>query len=97
MHEVTQGTADRSYGIHVAKLAGLPPIVTTRATQILKTLESKGTPQKALKNLPLFDRKASTKPKRSQVEKMLSDIDPDSLSPRDALEKLYMLKKALSN
>ncbi len=106
MHEVADGTADRSYGIHVAKLAGLPPQVIARAEEVLKTIEttktSGGKPMKAA-DLPLFtaplaiNKSAMSPPpqKSSAVEDALKDIDPDALSPKDALEALYKLKSIL--
>src|SRR5436305_5444651 len=102
LHEVAAGTADRSYGIHVAKLAGLPAAVTSRAEEVLQILE-KGEQGGALArladDLPLF-RAARPMPaapelKPSALEDMLRDIRPDELSPRDALELLYRLKSLL--
>ncbi len=102
LHEVTDGTADRSYGIHVAKLAGLPPQVIARAEEVLKTIEgmkASGKPMKAATaDLPLFTAApAMSAPpqKSSAVEDALKDIDPDALTPRDALETLYRLKELL--
>ncbi len=90
LHEVAPGTADRSYGIHVAKLAGLPSGVIRRAEEVLKTIEN---PQKGL---PLFS-VAPPLPvvKVSAAEEALQKIDPDTLSPKEALEALYRLKAAL--
>jgi DNA mismatch repair protein MutS len=93
LHEVATGTADRSYGIHVAKLAGLPPAVIGRAEEVLKTLETGKTAKKISADLPLFSVAPKEPPKPSAVETALKDIDPDSLSPREALEALYALKK----
>ncbi len=100
LHEVIDGAADRSYGIHVAKLAGLPKAVLKRADQVLHNLElqDKGMSAKDVAaELPLF---AFVKEK---VEETISSpaldelaiINPDDLSPREALEKLYELKKLL--
>jgi DNA mismatch repair protein MutS len=101
LHEVAAGTADRSYGIHVAKLAGLPAGVTSRAEEVLQILE-KGEQGGALArladDLPLFRaaRPLTTpEPKPSALEDMLRDIRPDELSPRDALELLYRLRSLL--
>jgi DNA mismatch repair protein MutS len=102
-HEVAPGTADRSYGIHVAKLAGLPAEVTTRAEEILQILE-KGEEGGALArladDLPLFRaaRHAPTAPEArpSPLEDLLRDVRPDELSPREALELLYRLKTLLT-
>jgi DNA mismatch repair protein MutS len=99
LHEVAPGTADRSYGIHVAKLAGLPPAVLQRAEEVLKTLENpaQGKTAKTLgTDLPLFSvmpKEAPAKP--SEVEDALKKIDPDALSPKEALEALYALKEKL--
>lgn len=95
LHEVTKGTADRSYGIHVAKLAGLPAPVIARASQVLKTLETKESRSvnQSVSSLPLFD-VAPAKPKISKVEEALQTINPDDLSPKEALDALYTLKKA---
>ncbi len=92
------GAADRSYGIHVGQLAGLPPAVVSRAEQVLETLES-GEQASALTrladDLPLF---AAAPPpraaaaKRSPVDEVLAEIHPDELTPREALEWIYRLK-----
>jgi DNA mismatch repair protein MutS len=101
LHEVAPGAADRSYGIHVAKLAGLPQPVIARATAVLETLE-KGEQSGALarlaEDLPLFSlarRPEAAAPKQSAVETALAALHPDELSPRDALEALYRLKGLL--
>lgn len=98
LHEVINGAADRSYGIHVAKLAGLPQVVLKRAGQVLDSLEH-GNKQKHMTalvdDLPLFANLQSeeTKNKPSEVEEMLKRITPDDLTPKEALEELYRLKK----
>jgi DNA mismatch repair protein MutS len=98
LHEVGPGTADRSYGIHVAKLAGLPKSVTTRAEEVLEALE-KGEQGGALArladDLPLFSaarRRAEPAPRESAVEALLREVQPDELTPREALDLLYRLK-----
>jgi DNA mismatch repair protein MutS len=98
LHEVGPGTADRSYGIHVAKLAGLPKAVTARAEEVLSVLE-KGEQGGALArladDLPLFSaarRRAEPPPAESAVEALLRDTRPDELTPREALDLLYRLK-----
>ncbi len=106
LHEVGTGAADRSYGIQVAKLAGLPEAVITRATEVLRALESsegeKSSPAtKLADDLPLFaaSRPASVGTKNNEpslVEAALGDIRPDELSPRQALEALYRLRKILT-
>ncbi len=99
LHEVVEGVAHRSYGTHVAKLAGLPDIVVQRAKSVLKELEE-GENSLAIKSLaeelPLFSNIASesisvTK-NGGKLEEYLSEIIPDNLSPRAALEIVYELK-----
>jgi DNA mismatch repair protein MutS len=101
LHEVLPGAADRSYGIQVAKLAGLPPAVVTRAQEILRLLEAsdRRTPVETLiADLPLFSHAAQNIPPATSsspadpLRETLSAIDPDALSPREALEALYKLK-----
>jgi DNA mismatch repair protein MutS len=98
LHEVGPGTADRSYGIHVAKLAGLPKAVTARAEEVLSVLE-KGEQGGALArladDLPLFSaarRRTEPPPQASPAEALLRDTRPDELTPRDALDLVYRLK-----
>jgi len=99
LHEVAPGAADRSYGIHVAELAGLPPAVTARAGQVLDGLEE-GRKAQALSrladDLPLFSSVAepAAEAKNPALE-LLETVDPDRLSPKEALELLYKLKAAL--
>ncbi len=96
LHAVGAGAADRSYGIHVARLAGLPAAVIARAEAVLKTLEKgehTATVTKLADDLPLFTTKAPEPPQASVLETRLKDIQPDSLSPREALDILYELKK----
>ncbi|WP_303982548.1 DNA mismatch repair protein MutS [Dongia mobilis] len=101
LHEIGPGAADRSYGIHVAKLAGLPAAAIRRAEEVLSTLE-KGDQASALSrltdDLPLFSVQAPAAPslKGSAVEASLKAINPDELSPREALEQLYKLRGLLS-
>ncbi len=96
LHEVTPGVADRSYGIQVAKLAGLPPAVIERARVVLAELEAlnRGSPaQKLADDLPLFSAaRPQLKPKKSGLEDALDAVDPDALTPREALDALYKLK-----
>ncbi|SEM50392.1 DNA mismatch repair protein MutS [Gemmobacter aquatilis] len=104
LHEVKKGAADRSYGVQVARLAGLPPAVIDRAKVVLEALEAgerQGTRQKALiDDLPLFraappaPSKVVTKP--SAVEARLRDIQPDELTPMQALKLIYEMKQALA-
>ncbi|HVV28158.1 MAG TPA: DNA mismatch repair protein MutS [Rhizomicrobium sp.] len=98
LHEVVAGTADRSYGIHVAKLAGLPPAVVARAEEVLRALEEGREGHKPLAridDLPLFGA-AAPQPKVSAVEEALKAIEPDALTPKEALDILYDLKKTLT-
>jgi DNA mismatch repair protein MutS len=93
LHEVQKGPADRSYGVEVAKRAGLPSAAVARATEILERLEADGAPAAALADLPLFSARPPepvTKP--SAVEARLKTIDLDNLTPREALDLMYALK-----
>jgi len=104
LHEVVPGAADRSYGIQVAKLAGLPPSVIERAKVVLAALEDedRATPR-GFEDLPLFatsPRPTPPDPRQSALEAFLvalSAINPDELSPREALEALYTLKQRVVN
>ncbi|MDW3118109.1 MAG: DNA mismatch repair protein MutS [Roseovarius pacificus] len=100
LHEVRRGAADRSYGVQVAKLAGLPDAVVERARVVLDALEKGeregGTAQKALiDDLPLF---AATPPpapapvRDSELDKRMAEVLPDELTPRQALDLIYELK-----
>ncbi len=96
LHEVAAGTADRSYGIHVARLAGLPPPVIARAEQVLALLEQgeqAGALTRLSEDLPLF-RHAAPPARRgpSPLAQKLAATDADRLTPRQALELLYELK-----
>jgi DNA mismatch repair protein MutS len=77
LHEVGPGAADRSYGIQVAKLAGLPASVVARAKDVLAKLEARG----AVKAGP------------SKVDEALKSLNPDDMTPREAMDALYALKK----
>ena len=101
LHEVLPGSADRSYGIQVAKLAGLPPPVIARARAVLAKLEAqdRGQTARALADdLPLFavpSRAATEAAPPSETDQLIQAIKalhPDEMSPRDALETLYRLK-----
>ncbi|MGI3169766.1 DNA mismatch repair protein MutS [Pseudooceanicola sp. C21-150M6] len=103
LHEVIRGAADRSYGVQVARLAGLPDAVVARAREVLNALE-KGDregahkPKAVIDDLPLFAAAAAPapppKPEKSPALDLLETINPDDLSPREALETLYKLKEA---
>ena len=98
LHEVVDGAADRSYGIQVAKLAGLPAPVIARAREVLDRLEANDRargPKGVIDDLPLFSVNlgaAKAEDKEDAALQALDDVDPDALSPRDALEALYRLK-----
>jgi DNA mismatch repair protein MutS len=98
LHEVAQGAADRSYGVQVAKLAGLPMAVIARAKQILAELEQtdRNAPvERLVSDLPLFARVgAASAPPAGAVREALNALNPDEMTPRQALEALYALKKA---
>jgi DNA mismatch repair protein MutS len=99
LHKVRPGAADRSYGIQVATLAGLPKQVTERAAQVLALLENseaKVTNGEALlSDLPLFAAARSTASERegaAALERALANLNPDELTPKSALDTLYKLK-----
>ncbi|MGJ8597743.1 DNA mismatch repair protein MutS [Sulfitobacter sp.] len=102
LHEVKKGAADRSYGVQVAQLAGLPPAVIARARVVLEALEKGeregGATQKTLiDDLPLFAMTATPPPapaKSSALDSMMDEIMPDELTPREALDLIYKLKEA---
>ncbi|NVN42988.1 DNA mismatch repair protein MutS [Asaia siamensis] len=90
-HEVRKGSARKSWGVHVAQLAGVPMPVVQRATRLLAALErdqGKSVPQ-----LPLFETIASPPDEPDCLRDALEALDPDSLSPKAALEALYALRK----
>jgi DNA mismatch repair protein MutS len=96
LHEAGPGPADRSYGVQVAKLAGVPPAVVTRARQVLDRLESESVAHADLAELPLFAVAAPAAPAfsgPSPVEAALAELDPDGMSPREAMDALYRLKR----
>ncbi|WP_234416938.1 DNA mismatch repair protein MutS [Loktanella sp. Alg231-35] len=103
LHEVKRGTADRSYGVQVARLAGLPPMVVERAKVVLEALEKGeregGASRKAvIDDLPLFA--ATPAPQtiqaaESEVEEKLKTVLPDELTPKEALALIYELRDLL--
>ena len=108
LHEVAQGAADRSYGIHVGRLAGLPPAVIARAEEVLAALETgeqSGAVSRLADDLPLFQamrpasssKAASSRSGPSPVDEALSKADPDAMTPRDALDFLYQLRAMLKD
>jgi DNA mismatch repair protein MutS len=96
LHEVADGAADRSYGIAVAKLAGLPPAVVARAKSVLAKLEAgrdaTGGIAAGLDDLPLFAAAAAPDQAPDPMLAALDAIEPDRLTPREALDELYRLK-----
>jgi DNA mismatch repair protein MutS len=100
LHQVVPGAADRSYGIQVGKLAGLPGAVVAQAEQVLRTLEedeSTGVVTKLANDLPLFSvaeqtTRATVKETEESLKKILENVQPDELSPKEALELIYNLK-----
>jgi len=96
LHEVVPGAADRSYGIQVAKLAGLPLAVIERAKVVLAKLEAEDRASpRDFDELPLFaatPRASSPRAAADTLIAALAAIHPDEMSPRDALEALYALK-----
>jgi DNA mismatch repair protein MutS len=104
LHEVGPGAADRSYGIQVARLAGLPASVVARAKDVLAKLEDadrKNPASQLIDDLPLFQvairREEIAKAGPSKVEEALKSLNPDDMTPREAMEALYALKKQLGN
>jgi DNA mismatch repair protein MutS len=101
LHEVGPGAADRSYGIQVARLAGLPEPVLARARQVLDILEqrsagtaSSGQKASVLDDLPLFAHQPAPKPAGPDpVHVALDAVRPDEMTPKQAIEALYELKK----
>ncbi|HWD14565.1 MAG TPA: DNA mismatch repair protein MutS [Pseudochrobactrum sp.] len=101
LHEVAKGAADRSYGVQVARLAGLPDAVVERARDVLHRLEegeTSGKAEKIIDDLPLFavvakPREVAKPAQDSVLLSAVSEINPDDLTPREALEALYRLKK----
>ncbi|WP_026619581.1 DNA mismatch repair protein MutS [Ensifer sp. WSM1721] len=101
LHEVGPGAADRSYGIQVARLAGLPASVVARAKDVLAKLEDadrKNPASQLIDDLPLFQvavrrEEAARASGPSKVEEALKALNPDDMTPREALEALYALKK----
>ena len=105
LHEVAPGAADRSYGIHVARLAGLPEVVLARAEEVLALLEQGDQAAAAARlanDLPLFQSRppaapAPAEPAPDPLRARLAAVNPDDLTPRAALELLYELRAALED
>ena len=96
LHQIEKGAANRSYGVQVAKLAGLPASVITRAHSLLRELESeKSVLAKTPAQATLLLEPVEPKAKIDALINQLRDINPDTLSPKDALDVMYRLKKLL--
>lgn len=94
LHDITPGPASRSYGVQVARLAGMPPSVLRQARSSLEALQAQQHSGRA--QIDLFAPAATpAAPEPSVVEAALAQMDPDALSPKDALDRLYQLKKLL--
>ena len=107
LHEIQEGPADKSYGVQVARLAGLPKPAVVRARQVLERLESTKSGNTPPDDMPLFsfsgDAPANPHPAEQDQKPVhaalgaLTDLDPDDMSPKEALEALYMLKGLLNH
>jgi DNA mismatch repair protein MutS len=105
LHTVVPGAAERSYGIHVARLAGLPGPVVKRAEAVLKTIETggkSGAPKRSVDDLPLFSQAPPQPPAPvaapsplEPLAALLAETDPDALTPRAALDLIYQLRRML--
>jgi DNA mismatch repair protein MutS len=101
LYRVVPGAADRSYGIHVAKLAGLPPPVLARAGEVLNELEKadgRPKPSEFADDLPLFSAAKTVRAPQtaiSPLEAAVEALRPDAMTPREALDALYRLKALL--
>jgi DNA mismatch repair protein MutS len=102
LHEIARGAADRSYGVQVARLAGLPEAVVERAREVLRQLEEgevAGRASRLVDDLPLFSagarRRTEGERKGGALADALAGLDPDEMTPRQALEALYRLKAML--
>jgi DNA mismatch repair protein MutS len=102
LYRVVPGAADRSYGIHVAKLAGLPGAVLARASEVLTELEKadgRPKPSDLASDLPLFSAAKGVSPaqapRQSPLESTVGALRPDAMTPREALEAIYTLKGLL--
>ncbi len=95
-HRVGPGAAERSWGVHVARLAGVPRPVLARAQEVLKALEARARGLDPLsEELPLFARPAAPAPPAHPVLDALAGLDADALTPREALDALYRLKSLM--
>ncbi len=90
LHKIEEGPADKSYGIHVARLAGMPEDIVKRAQSILESYESEEKTSKKQDSQISFD---FTEREESKVEKYLKNIDPNAMTPKEALDTIYELKE----
>jgi DNA mismatch repair protein MutS len=101
---VAEGAAGRSWGVHVAELAGVPAQVVKRASSLMAAMEKHGGPlgkSAGLQALPLFAATAAAEPAQQAdnldpVRDALDELNPDNMSPKQALETLYQLKTLLA-
>ncbi|MBI1621874.1 DNA mismatch repair protein MutS [Aquamicrobium zhengzhouense] len=100
LHEVGKGAADRSYGVQVARLAGLPDAVVERAREVLRQLEegeTSGKAERLVDDLPLFSvaaKREATAPKANDaLVEAIATLQPDDMTPREAIDALYRLKE----
>ncbi|MFN9196146.1 MAG: MutS-related protein, partial [Pseudomonadota bacterium] len=92
LHQIEPGPASRSYGVQVARLAGMPPLLLRQARATLEALEAQAAEGRA--QVDLFAQPpAAAPPEPGPLERALAAIDPDRLSPREALDALYRLKQ----
>ena len=96
LHELAEGPADRSYGLAVARLAGMPPATVARAKSVLAKLEAgrqkTGGLAAGLDDLPLFAAAAAAEPAPDPLRAEMEALDVDAMTPREALDALYRLK-----
>lgn len=90
LHKISNGKSNQSYGVHVAELAGLPDAVTARARALLKSLESQ-----KMSPAPTVEKKQKTPPTEGALHAMLKTVNPEHLSPRDALDLIFKLKEKM--
>lgn len=96
LHKIEDGAADKSYGIHVAKLANLPASLIKRADEILKSYESEKNNHEVISQISMdFETNYETNDKYDIIKKKLDDVDPLNISPMNALNILYDLKKEM--
>jgi DNA mismatch repair protein MutS len=96
LHQIEPGPASRSYGVQVARLAGMPPALIRQARATLEALQAKADAGQAQVDL-FAPPPAAPAPEPSAVEQALQAVDPDKLSPREALDALYRLRALLGN